>query len=78
MSFESRESTVLKIIISMMHQLQAFKGALRQRGYGISGILNGLTRTFASVVKKGLLNLGKHAIKRGVQILDDVSRGEGM
>ena len=28
---------------------------------------------FASIVRKGLLNLGKQALKRGVQVLDDVS-----
>ena len=35
-----------------------------------------MTRTFAPVVKKDLLNLGKQALQSGVQVLDDVSRGE--
>ena len=58
-----------------MYQLPAFKGAARQRGYGIGGNCKGLTRRFAPVVKKGLLNLGKHALQNEVQVLDDVSRG---
>ena len=57
-----------------MYQLLAFKGAVRQRGYGISGIFKGLTRTFAPVVKKGLLNLGKQALQSRVQLLDDVNQ----
>ena len=35
-----------------------------------------MTRTFAPVVKKDLLNLGKQGLQSGVQVLDDVSRGE--
>ena len=46
-----------------MYRLPAFKGAARQRSYGIAGIFKGLTRTFAPVVKKGLLNLGKQALQ---------------
>ena len=64
-----------------MYRLPAFKEAARQRGYGgygIGGIFKGLTRTFAPVVKNGLLNLGKQALQSGVQVLDDVSRGEDM
>ena len=35
-----------------------------------------MTRTFAPVVKIGLLNLGKQALQSGVQVLDDFSRGK--
>ena len=35
-----------------------------------------MTRTFAPVVKKDLLNLEKQGLQSGVQVLDDVSRGE--
>ena len=59
-----------------MYRLPAFKGAARQRGYGIGGIFKGLTRTFAPVVKKGLLNLRKQVLQSGVQVLDEVSRKE--
>ena len=59
-----------------MYWLPAFKGAVRQRGYGIGGIFKGLTRTFAPVVKKGLLSLVKQALQSGFQVLDDVSPGE--
>ena len=60
----------------MIYRLPAFKGATRQRGYGVGGIFKGLTRTFAFVVKKGLLSLGKQVFQSGFQVLDDVSRGE--
>ena len=61
-----------------MYRLPAFKGAARQRGYDIGSIFKWLTRTFAPVVKKGLLNLGKQALQSGVQVLDNVSRGENL
>ena len=61
-----------------MYWLPAFKGAARQRGYGIGGIFKGLTRTFAAVVKKGLLNLGKQALQSVVQVLDNISREENV
>lgn len=61
-----------------MYRLPAFRGASRQRGYGIGGIFKGLARTFAPIVKKNLINLGKQALKSGVQVLDDVSRGENV
>ena len=59
-----------------MYRLPAFKGAARQRGDGIGGIFKGLTRTFAPVVKKDLLSLGKLTLQSGNQELDKVRRGE--
>ena len=56
-----------------MYRLPTFKGAAHQTGYGIGGIFKGLTRTFAPVVKKGPFNLGKQALQKGFQALDDVS-----
>ena len=67
-----------KIIISLMYQLPAFKGAPLQKGYSIGGIFKGLTRMFTSVGKKGLSNLGKQALQSGAQVLDDVSWGKDM
>ena len=57
----------------MMYRLPAFKEAARQRGYVIGGIFKGLKKTFASVLTKGPLSLGKQALQSGVKILDDVS-----
>ena len=57
-----------------MYRLPEFKGAARQRGYGIGGIFKGFT--FAPVVKRSLLNLRKQALQSGVQLLDDVSGGK--
>ena len=45
-----------------MYRLPVFKGAVRQRGYGICGIFKGLTTMFAPVIKNGLLNLEKQAL----------------
>ena len=59
-----------------MHRLLAFKGTARQMGYCIYGIFKRLKRTFAPVVKKGLGNLGKQAIKSGVLVLENVSLRE--
>ena len=56
-----------------MHQLPTFKGAACQKGYGIGSAFIGLTRAFALVVNKGLRPV---VFESGVQILDDVSRGE--
>ena len=50
-----------------MHGLPAFKGEAHQKGYSISSIFKVLARTFAPVVKKGLLNLGKQVLQSGVQ-----------
>ena len=57
-----------------MYRLPAFKGAAHQRGYSIGSIFKRLTRTFAPVVKKGLLR--KPGLQSGFQVLHDVSRGE--
>lgn len=59
-----------------MYRLPAFKGVARERRYAIYSIFKRFKKTFAPVVKKNLLNLGKQALKSGVQVLDDVSRGE--
>ena len=59
-----------------MYWLPTFKGVAHQRSYGIGSIFKGLTRMFAPVVKKGLLNLGKHVVQSRVQVLDDVSQRE--
>ena len=59
-----------------MYQLPAFKGASRQGGYDIGCILKRLRRTFVLVVKKSLLSMGKQVLQSGVQVLDEISRGE--
>ena len=56
-----------------MYRLPAFKGVARERRYAIYSVFKRFKKTFAPVVKKNLLNLGKQALKSGVQVLDDVS-----
>ena len=34
----------------------------------------GCQASFAPVLKKGLLNLGKHVLQKGIQVLDDVNQ----
>ena len=59
----------------LIYRLPAFGGAVVW-WYGNGGIFKGLTRTFAPVVKNGLLNLVKQVLQSGVQVLDNVKRGE--
>ena len=47
-----------------------------QRGYGLGGFFKGLARSFASVLKRGLVHVGKKAVKTGIQVLQDVSTGK--
>jgi hypothetical protein len=60
-----------------------FQGSLIQKGYGLGGIISGLARMVIPLiksgvqraiplVKKGALELGKHALTRGAKSLSDV------
>ena len=41
----------------------------------VGGLFKGLIRTFAPVMKRGLVALGKKALKTGVEVLHDYSQG---
>ena len=58
-----------------MHRLPAFKGAARQRVYGISGIQT-VDKTVCICCEEGSFEFGKQALKSGTQVFDDFSRGE--
>ena len=58
--------------------LDVFKGPVLQRGYGLGGFFKGLSRTFAPVVKRGLVSAGKKALETGVEVLGDVVRGKNV
>ena len=47
-----------------------------QKGYGLGGFFKGLARSFAPVLKKGLMKAGKRAIKTGIQTIQDVAEGK--
>lgn len=61
-----------------MYRLPVFIEAALKRGYGVGGVFKGLTRMFALVVKKGLLDLGKQVLQRSVQVVNDISWRENV
>lgn len=56
--------------------MHSFRGSTMQRGYGLGGFFKGLARSFAPVLKRGLVHVGKKAAKTGIQVLQDVSDGK--
>ena len=58
------------------HGMQSFRGPAMQKGYGLGGLFKGLARSFAPVLKRGLVTVGKKALKAGVEVLGDVASGE--
>ena len=43
-----------------------------QRGYGFGGLFRGFLRSIAPIAKRGLLSVGKEALKVGARALEDV------
>ena len=43
-----------------------------QRGYGFGGLFRGFLRSIAPIAKRGLLSVGKEALKAGARALEDV------
>lgn len=58
--------------------MKAFRGPAMQRGYGLGGLFKGLARSFAPVLKRGLITMGKKALKTGVEVLGDVAQGRNL
>jgi len=58
--------------------LPAFRGPALQKGYGLGGLFKGLVRTFAPAIKRGLVTLGRRALKTGVEVLHDYSQGANL
>ena len=56
--------------------MNVFRGPVMQRGYGLGGFFKGMVRTFAPVLKRGLVNVGKKALETGVQVMNDVAEGK--
>ena len=55
---------------------KVFRGPVMQRGYGLGGFFKGLARSFAPVLKKGLMKVGKRVIQTGIQTMQDVAEGK--
>ena len=56
--------------------LPVFVGARGQRGHGLGSILSGLFRSAFPMIKRGLAAFGKHALKTGLEIANDVAAGD--
>ena len=53
-----------------------FRPPLFQKGYGIGNIFKSLARTVMPTLKEGLKTLGKSALQTGLDVMQDVSKGE--
>ena len=54
--------------------MRSYRGPTIQRGYGLGGFFKGIARSFAPVLKRGLVNVGKKALRTGVEVLGDVAQ----
>ena len=73
----AQDRTVLKMNYTEYYARQAggalpyFAGAQYQRGHGLGSLLGGLLRSAMPLIKRGVVALGKGALKTGVRIADD-------
>ena len=56
--------------------LPVFVGSRGQAGHGLGSILSGFFRSAFPMLKRGLATFGKHALKTGLEIADDMVQGE--
>lgn len=56
--------------------LPVFAGSRGQRGHGLGSMLSGLFRSAMPMIKRGLATFGKHALKTGLEIANDVVAGD--
>ena len=52
-----------------------FVGSRGQRGHGLGSMLSGLFRSAMPLIKRGLASFGRHALKTGLEIANDVVDG---
>ena len=55
-----------------------FVGSRGQRGHGLGSLLSGFFRSALPMIKRGLATFGKHALKTGLEIANDVVEGESI
>ena len=53
-----------------------YRGPVLQRGYGIGNMFKSLSRAVMPALKEGLKTVGKTALQTGLDVMQDVSRGE--
>lgn len=58
-----------------MYGTPVFRGGVMQKGYGLGGLFKGFMRTIAPKVKQGFKEIGKTALKTGLETLGDVVNG---
>ena len=58
--------------------LPAYRGVVMQRGYGLGGLFRGLMRVVKPHIKSGLKQVGKKALKAGMEVISDVSQGQSL
>jgi len=56
--------------------LPVFEGSRGQRGHGLGCMLSCLFRSAMSMIKRGLQFFGKHALKTGLKVANDVVEGQ--
>ena len=55
--------------------MPVFVGGRGQRGHGLGSMLSGFFRSTFPMIKRGLAAFGKHALKTGLEIANDVAEG---
>lgn len=58
--------------------LPVFTGYRGQRGHGLGSLLSGLFRSAMPMIRRGLATFGKHALKTGLDIANDVVAGDSL
>ena len=56
--------------------MPVFVGGRGQRGHGLGSMLSGFFRSAFPMIKRGLAAFGKHALKTGLNIANDVVAGD--
>ena len=56
--------------------MPVFAGSRGQRGHGLGSMLRGLFRSAMPMLKRGLAFFGRHALRTGAQIANNVADGE--
>jgi len=56
--------------------MPVFTGSPGQRGHGLGSMLSGFFRSAFPMIKRGLAAFGKHALKTGLDIANDVAAGD--
>ena len=49
-----------------------YQGSQGQRGHGLGSMLSGLFRSAFPMIKRGLAQFGKHALKTGLEVANDM------